>query len=113
MATVLRWRQGVNGPTAPLTLETGDPDNDSLAGATVTLTAEPLDGGTPVIDAQTVEVLDAEAMLVRYDRKEAEVANHVRLRAHFVATYSDGSQQAFPEEGYLLLIIEPTLGGGA
>jgi hypothetical protein len=106
MATVLRWGQGITGPTAPIELAGGS--GLSLAGAEVALSVEALDGSAVILDDAACALVGTTA--VRYDRQAADVADPRRLRGYFVASYSDGSTQRFPEEGYVLIIVEPALG---
>ena len=108
---VMRWVQGETGQHPAVRLDTGEPATDTLQGATVTLDIETLDGTSQLVENGAVIIVDADDMAVTYDRQQADVADPGRFRFRYKVTYSNLAVQMFPQQGFGLLVIEPS--GGA
>ena len=97
MATTFYIKQGDTKPSLSAQL-LSDGSAVDLTGATVKFHM-----GT-IIDA-TATIVDAATGNVRYDWVTADTETAGLFRAEFEVTFSDGTVETFPNDGYLLINI--------
>jgi hypothetical protein len=91
--------------TSPALLYRLDPAVN-LAGATVVFNMRPRGGGTVVVDREAASIDgDPANGVVRYDWDPADTAAAGRFEAEFEVTYTDGTVETFPNDGFIVVQI--------
>lgn len=91
--------------TSPALLYRLDPAVN-LAGASVVFNMRPRGGGAVVVDRAAASIEgDPANGVVRYDWQVADTANAGRFEAEFEVTYSDGTVETFPNDGFIVVQI--------
>lgn len=104
------------GDTSPALIETiidpatGAPAN--LTGATVTFLLRTLTAATPVVNAAAAINTPATSGSVTYTWQTADTATPGSYLGSFRVTTAGGATYTWPTQGYLDIVIEPSLSGG-
>ena len=98
MAFVIK--QGDTSPALLVTLQDSGRQPVSLNGSTVLFHFRGTRGSATPVTAPAV-IVDAEAGQVRYDWRAEDTATAGDYEGEFEVTYSDGTVETFPNDGYI------------
>lgn len=97
-------KQNDTTPAIRATLENGSGDAVDLASTTVRFHMRALGGTTVKVDAAAT-VINANTGIVQYDWDAADTDTVGTFQGEFEVTYSDGSIETFPNNGYIPIVI--------
>jgi hypothetical protein len=91
-------------PSIRATLQNGSGNAVDLIDATVRFHMRAIGGNSAAVDAAAT-VVNAASGLVQYDWEAADTADVGSFQAEFEVTYSDGTVETFPSDGYIRVEI--------
>lgn len=97
-------KQNDTSPAMLATLQDADGNAVNVTGATVRFHMRAVGSTTVVVDEAATIVTDLDG-LVRYDWQAADTDTIGSYQAEFEVTYSDGSVETFPNDGYIRVEI--------
>lgn len=97
-------KQNDTSPAMLATLQDADGNAVNVTGATVRFHMRAVGSTTIVVDEAATIVTDLDG-LVRYDWQAADTDTIGSYQAEFEVTYSDGSVETFPNDGYIRVEI--------
>lgn len=98
-------KQNDTSPAMLATLQDANSTAIDLTSADVRFHMRTIGGTSAVVDAAAV-IVTAASGLVRYDWQAADTASIGSYQAEFEVTYSDGSVETFPNDGYIRVEIK-------
>ena len=99
-------KQNDTAPALRAQLKDGDGDGVTLTDATVRFHMRPIGAASTVVDASADVVVSAVATgLVQYDWDAADTATVGIYQGEFEVTYSDGTIETFPNNGYITVEV--------
>lgn len=107
MSQVFKTKTGDTSPSIKYALL---PTSVVLTGAAVTFTMTARGSSTPTVDGASANIVTATGTpTVSYDWQAGDTDNAGEYVAEFEVTYSDGSIETFPNDGYISIEIDPAL----
>jgi hypothetical protein len=104
-------KQGDTSPSVLRTLQDADGNGVNLTDADVVFNMRRIHGDqTPVIEAGDVTVVDTAAGDVSFDWLPGDTDEAGGFYGEFEVTFSDGSVETFPNDGYVRIAIVAELG---
>lgn len=99
-------KQNDTAPALRAQLKDGDGDGVTLTGATIRFHMKRIGGNTVVVDAAADAVVSAVTTgLVQYDWSAADTASVGTYHGEFEVTFSDGSIETFPNNGFITIEV--------
>lgn len=104
-------KQGDTSPSVLRTLQDGDGNGINLTDADVVFNMRRIHGDqSPIIEAGEVTLVDASAGDVSYEWQPGDTDETGGFYGEFEVTFSDGSIETFPNDGYIRIAIVEQLG---
>lgn len=98
-------KQNDTAPSIRATLKDSDNTVINLTGATVRFHMRTIGGTTAKVDSAATVVSPATSGVVQYDWVAADTDTVGTYQAEFEVTYSDGTIETFPNNGYIVVEI--------
>jgi len=101
-------KQGDTGPDIEATLSNAD-GAENLSGASVKCIIRPTSGGAAIVDA-AASIVEAASGTVKYVLQEGDTDDAGDYLVEWEVTFSGGTIQTYPNDGYQTLLITRELG---
>lgn len=104
MSETFHIKQGDSAPNLRAILKNPDGTAASLVGSTVRFSMR-TSGGAVIVSRQPCALVDAPNGVVEYDWQDGDTDTGATHLGEFEVTYSDGSIETFPNDGFVRIMI--------